>query len=259
MNFPASRRRTLSVRSITLLVLYCAMSSGCATVGTAGDSEYNDPYESFNRKIFAFNRAVDRAVIKPAAKGYRAILPQFVRDRIRSIIDNLNEPLIFVNDVLQLRIDAAGTTFGRFITNSTVGLGGMFDRATVDGLPKQTGDFGQTLYRWGAADGPYLVLPFFGPSNVRDAVGLGVDLVSSPVGYAIPRDDRVKFGVSVGIVNGIDLRERNLEALDVLEQSALDFYVHLRSVSRQHRAAILEQARKGAKTDELLDPDAPTR
>jgi phospholipid-binding lipoprotein MlaA len=86
-----------------------------------------------------------------------------------------------------------------------------------------------------------------------------VDLVSSPVTYAIPRDDRFKFGLSVGIVNGIDLRERNLEALDVLEQSALDFYVHLRSVSRQHRAAILEQARKSGKTDELVDPDAPAR
>jgi phospholipid-binding lipoprotein MlaA len=235
----------------------CVVFGGCATVTT--DSEYNDPFEPFNRRVFAFNRAVDRAVIKPAAKGYRAILPQFVRDRIRSIIDNLNEPLVFVNDILQGRIDAAGITFGRFITNSTVGLGGMFDRATTDGLSKQTGDFGQTLYRWGADDGPYLVLPFFGPSNVRDAFGLGVDLVTSPVGYAIPSDDRLKFGLSVGIVNGIDLRERNLEALDVLEQNALDFYVHLRSVSRQYRASILNQARKNDRGGELLDPDAPAR
>ena len=106
----------------------------------------------------------------------------------------------------------------------------MFDRASADGLPRQTGDFGQTLYRWGAADGPYLVLPLFGPSNVRDAIGLGVDL-----------------------------RERNLEALDVLEQSSLDFYVHLRSVSRQHRAAILNDARKSKTPDELVDPDAPAR
>jgi phospholipid-binding lipoprotein MlaA len=244
----------------TKIVLAFALSLNLiACASLSAPSTENDPLEPFNRKIFAFNMAIDRAVIKPAARAYRAIVPQFVRNRVRSIIDNLNEPLIFVNDLLQLRIDAAGATFGRFIINSTVGLAGMFDRATGDGLAKQTGDFGQTLYRWGADDGPYLVLPFFGPSNVRDAFGLGVDLVSSPVGYAIPREDRLAFGIAVGIANGIDLRERNLEAFDVLEQSALDLYAHLRSVTRQHRAGILNDARKTPQTEELLDPGLPPR
>jgi phospholipid-binding lipoprotein MlaA len=258
MKFPAYAQ-SAPIRRLALSLLCCAGLSGCATGGVTGDIEHNDPYEPFNRRVFEFNRGLDRTVIKPAAKGYRAMLPQFVRDRIRSIIDNLNEPLIFVNDVLQLRGDAASATFGRFFINSIAGLGGMFDRAGADGLPKQTGDFGQTLYRWGASDGPYLVLPFFGPSNVRDAFGLGVDFVTSPVSYAIPSGDRLAFGLSVGGTNGIDLRERNLESLDVLEQSSLDFYVHLRSVSRQYRAAILNEARKGDKPAELLDPDAPAR
>jgi phospholipid-binding lipoprotein MlaA len=241
------------------LFVVVAALAGCATVAVSGEDTENDPYEPFNRRVFAFNQGLDRAVIRPAAEWYRKALPQFVRDRIRGILDNLGEPLIFVNDVLQLREEAIRATFARFIINSTVGLGGMYDRAGVDGFKRQTGDFGQTLYRWGAHDGPYLVLPLFGPSNVRDAFGLGVDLVSSPVSYALPPGDRLTYGVTTGVVDGIDTRERNLEALDVLEQSAIDFYIHLRSVWRQHRAAILGEARKGATTDELLDPAQPPR
>jgi|RhiMethySRZTD1v2_1073278.scaffolds.fasta_scaffold126479_2 phospholipid-binding lipoprotein MlaA len=237
----------------------CGALGGCGTLAVSDQDEFNDPYEPFNRKVFAFNQALDRSVIKPVATAYRDALPQFARDRIRAVLDNLREPLIFVNNVLQLRMDAASATFGRFVINSIAGLGGMFDVASEDGLPRQTGDFGQTLYRWGAADGPYLVLPFFGPSNVRDAVGLGVDLVSSPVSYALPSDDRVIYGVTSGIVDGVDKRERSIEALDVLEQSALDFYVHLRSVWRQYRAGILSQARKDGKEEELVDPDRPAR
>ena len=241
------------------VVLICAALSGCGTLAVSGEDEYNDPYEPFNRKVFAFNQTLDRNVVKPVATAYRDALPQFVRDRIHFVLSNLGEPLILVNNVLQLRLEAASATFGRFVINSIAGFGGMFDRAAEDGLPRQTGDFGQTLYRWGASDGPYLVLPFFGPSNVRDTFGLGVDLVSSPVRYAIPSDDRLIYGLTSGIVDGVDKRERNLEAVEVLEQSALDFYVHLRSVWRQYRAGILSQARKDANNDELVDPESPAR
>jgi phospholipid-binding lipoprotein MlaA len=246
------------VTGVRVLFL-CGALSGCGTLAVSDADEFNDPFEPFNRKVFAFNQSLDRNVVKPVARAYRDTLPQYARDRVRSVLDNLGEPLIFVNDVLQLRFDAASATFGRFVINSLAGFGGLFDRATEDGLKRQTGDFGQTLYRWGAADGPYLVLPFFGPSNVRDTIGFGVDLVTSPVSYAIPSDDRVIYGVTSGAVDGIDRRERNLEALDLLEQSALDFYSHLRSVWRQYRASILSQAREGAKADELEDPEKPVR
>jgi phospholipid-binding lipoprotein MlaA len=243
----------------SVLLLAFAALAGCATVTASGDDSENDPYEPFNRKVFAFNQDLDHAVIRPAAEWYRKLLPQFVRDRVRGILNNLGEPLIFVNDVLQLREEAIRATFARFVINSTVGLGGMFDRASADGFKRQTGDFGQTLYRWGARDGPYLVLPLFGPSNVRDAFGLGVDLATSPVSYALPSGDRLTYGVTTTAVDGIDTRERNLEAMDVLEESAIDFYIHLRSVWRQHRAAILRDARKDLTPDELLDPAPPAR
>ena len=242
-----------------LLLVICGALSACGSVTVSDQDEFNDPWEPFNRRVFAFNQELDRAVIKPVARAYRAVLPQFVRDRVRSILDNLTEPLIFLNDVLQGRMDAAGATFGRFVINSTVGLGGMFDRATGDGFEKQTGDFGQTLYRWGVADGPYLVLPLFGPSSVRDAFGFAVDTVTSPVAYAFGSDDRAIYRATTTAADGVDRRERTLEALDVLEQSALDFYIHMRSVWRQHRAATLRQARQDGAPEELIDPGAPGR
>src|SRR5207245_3837205 len=142
------------------------------------------------------------------------IVPQFVRDRIRSVIDNLAEPRIFVNDVLQRRPDAAGVTLARFFINTTAGLVGMYDLATQQGLPKQSGDFGQTLYAWGVDDGPYLVLLFFGPSSLRDAFGLGVDLVTTPPALIVTGHTGTITGPPVGTVDGIDRRSRNIENLN---------------------------------------------
>ena len=133
-----------------------------------------------NRVVFDANDAIDAAILRPLAEGYRAVVPQFVRDRIRAFVDNLQEPRIFVNDLLQGRINAAGITFARLYVNTMLGLAGMFDVASGRDLPRQTGDFGETLYFWGVDSGPYLVLPLFGPSNFRDAFGLGVDLYTTP-------------------------------------------------------------------------------
>ena len=239
-----------------LLVLICASLGACASIGTNAEND-GDPLEPLNRKIFAFNNTVDDAVIEPVARGYRALLPQFVRDRIRSIIDNLNEPLIFANNVLQLRMEAAGTTLGRFVTNSTVGLAGMFDRATTEGLPKQSGDFGQTLYKWGAGDGPYLVLPLLGPSNVRDAIGFGVDSYLYPAGYIGSQENQRIFRITSVVTDGVDLRERNIESLQTVEENSIDFYAALRNIVRQRRAAVLNEVRKNVAIDDLVDPAPP--
>lgn len=231
--------------------------NGCATVtGGSLDDAQNDPIEPFNRGVFAFNLALDRAAIKPVAEAYRAVLPLFVRDRVRAAIDNLHEPLVFANDVLQGRVEAAAISGRRFLINTTVGLAGLFDRATELGLARQSGDFGQTLYAWGAGDGPYLVLPFFGPSNVRDAIGLGVDMVASPAGHIGSSETRRKVGIAVGVTDGLDLRARNIESLDAIEASSLDFYAYLRSVWRQNRQATLRDARAGNTDEELIDPGA---
>jgi len=246
---------------LAALVL-AAQLTGCAHVPRDPDAGVYDPLEPMNRAIFKANQAVDRAFIKPVAQGYRAILPQFVRDRFRSFVENLVEPRVFINDLLQMRLNAAGMTFARFLMNSTVGIGGLFDPASKHNLPRQTGDFGQTLYMWGVGDGPYLVLPFFGPSNARDALGFGVDLATeghtNPVAGLVHQDDRTTVNVTLGVIYGIDLRERNIEILDAIESTSIDFYGTLRSISQQHRRAELRKARGlEPKLEPLLDPEAP--
>ncbi|TMH04831.1 MAG: VacJ family lipoprotein, partial [Betaproteobacteria bacterium] len=211
----------------------------------------DDPLESLNRAVFDTNTALDTALIKPIAETYRAILPQWTRDRIRSVIDNLAEPRIFVNELLQRRPDAAGVTFARFFINTIVGLAGMFDLAAERGFAKQSGDFGQTLYTWGVDDGPYLVLLLLGPSNLRDAFGLGVDVLTTPPALIASSH----ANLAVGVVDGIDLRARNIETLDEIKASALDYYAHLKSIMQQRRQIQLLEAR-GVKDQpyELTDP-----
>ena len=243
------------------LLIMAGQLAGCANVAHR-DAEVYDPLEPMNRAIFRANMAVDRAVIKPVAKGYRALLPQYPRDRFRAFVNNLLEPRIFINDLLQMRLNSAGMTFARFLMNSTFGVLGFWDRAVEHNLPRQTGDFGQTLYMWGVGDGPYLVLPFFGPSNVRDATGFAVDLYTdvyaNPVRYIVSDEDRSAVTIGIGVLDGIDLRSRNIESLDLLESNAIDFYSLLRSISQQHRHSELRKAR-GLEDEpaQLLDPDAP--
>ena len=244
------------VRCYAALALSLVLAA-CASA-PARETTSDDPLEPLNRAVFDANTALDDALIKPVAKLYRAAIPEFVRDRIRAVLDHLEEPRIFVNDVLQGRFNAAGFTFGRFFVNSIAGVGGMFDFAGMHGLAKQSGDFGQTLYAWGAADGPYLVLPFYGPSNLRDAFGLGVDLMTTPPALVVTGHSRTAVGVGVGVLDGIDLRSRNIETLDEIRASSLDFYAHLKSIARQHREAQLREARSlEAAPPELVDPNAP--
>jgi phospholipid-binding lipoprotein MlaA len=241
-----------------LAVALALVASLAACAGMAGPRSADDPMEPLNRAVFDVNTALDDSLIKPVAEAYRTIVPGFVRDRIRSVIDNLAEPRIFVNDVLQGRFNAAGFTFARFFTNTIAGVGGLFDFATMHGLAKQTGDFGQTLSAWGVDDGPYVVLLFFGPSNVRDALGLGVDLVTTPPALVVSGSTGRVINVVVSVVDGVDLRSRNIETLDEIRASALDPYAHLKSVMRQFRAAQLREARglEAAPAD-LIDPESP--
>ena len=250
-------RNSLARDSLAALALCCALS-GCASLPAGEQRETDDPLEPLNRAVFDTNTALDDALIRPIAEAYRKIVPPFARDRVRSVIDNLAEPRIFVNDLLQRRPNAAGITFARFLMNTTAGLGGMFDLAAGQGLAKQSGDFGQTLYTWGVTDGPYVVLLFFGPSNFRAALGLGVDLFTTPPALVVTGHAGAVTGFAVGTVDGIDLRSRNIETLDEIKASALDYYAHLKSITRQQRESQLREA-SGVKEEpqELLDPGAP--
>lgn len=231
---------------------------GCATPpadpsARAQFRENNDPFEPLNRKTFAFNQAFDRAVVKPIAKGYRGALPQGARDGIRHFLDNLNEPIVFANTVLQGRIGDSGITGARFVINSTAGIAGFRDVASRNRMPKKIGDFGQTFWSWGVPEGPYIILPILGPTNPRDGVGSGVDAYIDPFRY-IARSNNFATDVTAGRagLDGIDKRSRSLDALDEMEKEAIDYYASFRSLFRQHRAAELTGSKHPA---QMPSPD----
>jgi len=220
-------------------------TAGCATVprdpaALATYKANDDPLEPLNRKTFAFNQKVDRFVLKPAAKAYVRAIPSRGRDGIRNFMQNLNEPLVFVNNLLQFQFKRAGTTAGRFVINSTVGVLGIMDFAGHHGLRHQIGDFGQTLYAWHVGAGPYLVVPVFGPTTPRDGLGEGIDIFIDPLFY-VARHNRHRAAIDLTrtVVTGIDKRAQNLDTLDELQRESVDFYAAMRSLWRQNRAAEL--------------------
>ncbi len=235
---PSCRRlvKILPALAITGLLL-----AGCATVPAdpAARAEYerlNDPLEPTNRAIFGFNEFLDKVLIRPLAEVYHFILPNFVEERITVFVRNLGEPLTFVNDVLQGEVDRANVTFGRFVTNTMLGIAGIFDVATDLDMPRHTEDFGQTFGVWGIGEGPYLVLPILGPSTVRDGFGTAADTFADPVTIGII-DQANTSGLALGrfALVGLDARARNLDMVDQLRRESLDYYATLRSAYRQNR------------------------
>ena len=161
-----------------------ALSACATTPEDPSPSAVYDPLEGWNRGVFAFNEGVDKAILEPTAKGYRAITNEPVRGGVSNFLTNLNQPVVFANTILQGKPIAAVDTAARFVLNSTVGIVGIFDPATSVDIPEHREDFGQTLGVWGISNGPYLMLPFMGPSNLRDLTGRGVDVAFNPLNYA---------------------------------------------------------------------------
>lgn len=238
---------------------------GCATRPTDPDDlayyqETGDPLEPLNRAVFQFNEAADKVFLRPAAIGYRTVVPKGVRVGIRNFLDHIQSPLTIMNALLQGEGERARDTFGRFLTNTILGLGGLIDVASDAGIPKYHEDFGQTLAVWGVEPGPYLVLPLIGPSNFRDGIGYGVDTIVDPAGRYI-RDEYGWEGSAVrGTVNAIDWRANNLEAIDELRKSSLDFYATVRSAYRQRRQHEIRNGRQteddSAGATEMIDFDS---
>ncbi len=222
--------------------------AGCATPPSdpaerAAFERTNDPLEPTNRKILEANMVLDKILLRPVAKAYVTILPEEARDALRRVLDNLKEPVVVINNVLQGRLDSAGITVGRFVVNSTLGVAGLMDVASKWGMERQPADFGQTLYVWGLPEGPYLILPVFGPSNPRDAIGMGVDAYIDPFALLATAENADELEISRFVLDGVDQRARVLDVLDDLQKNSLDFYAALRSLSQQKRAAEL---RRGA-------------
>ena len=194
-----------------------------------------DPWENFNRGTFAFNKVFDKYLLAPLAKGYRIILPTEARKGVRNFFSNLKEPWTFINAALQGDFKNSGTSIMRFGLNTTVGLLGIFDIATSLGFKKQKEEFGQTLPVYGVEPGPYLVLPLLGPSTVRDALGKVTGFVADPVTIALNKDGKENWLWIGTAVNGIDFREQNLEKIDNLEATSVDFYATIRSLYLERR------------------------
>lgn len=234
------------------LALVLAMATGLAAPAWADEDELVwDPWEPMNRAIFGFNEWADHWVLEPVAKGYDFVMPERAQKSVENFFENLEFPVRLANDLFQLKIVKAFEDTGRFLTNSTVGVAGLFDVASAGGFPRHDEDFGQTLGYWGVPTGPYFVIPLLGPSNVRDAAGQLTDTGMKPLGYFIP------FYVSSGLFVADKLNDRSiaLEALAAERAAAFDFYVAARGAYSQFREnQVLD--RKDAPADEISEEDA---
>ena len=211
-----------------------ALLSACAGVPRDPSLPIDDPNEQTNRRVLAVNQAL----LDPVSNVVKAVTPAPVFNRLRDLDDNIEEPRIFGNDILQGRFGAASVTLGRFVFNSTFGLGGLFDVATAGGLPKQSGDFGQTLFVWGVTAGPFVERPYFGPATQRDLFGSLVDMAGDPVGWTLGW----AFGwPAVAGAAGLDA-EVHLAEWKEAESASIDFYSFLRSDYYQSRRATLREA-----------------
>ncbi len=229
---PTTCRTGIAAARLLVLVLATAWLAGC----TMAQPRTDDPWESFNRKTYQFNQQMDEAVIRPVAVGYRKITNRPVRTGVRNFFGNLQMPITIGNDLLQGQGERALKATGRFLINSTIGLAGFLDPAAGMGLPGHTSDFGVTLARWGVPDGPYLVLPFFGPTTARDVWKLPVDsYLFDPLSW-YSRHHQVRYHAELlpGLLYLVSLRASVLDAESFLT-SAYDPYVFRRDAYRQRR------------------------
>jgi len=229
---------------LILLAFAVALLSGCAT------HNRRDPLEPVNRAVYGFNEAVDKAVLKPVARGYKAITPDPVESMVGNFFSNLGDVVVTFNDLLQLKLKAALSDSGRVLVNSTVGLLGIADVATALGMEKRNEDFGQTLGHYGIGSGPYLVLPFLGSSSLRDVFGIAVDTQVHP----LSRVDHIPTRNQARALNLTDARARLLDAKQVLDDAALDQYQFTRDAYFQRRQNLIHDGSPPRiEDDEYLD------
>jgi phospholipid-binding lipoprotein MlaA len=246
----SAARRALVSAALGLVIL----ASGCATVqpgsarASATPPPKEDPWESFNRKVYAFNEVVDENLLKPVATAYRKVVPQLVRTGVSNFFGNLGDVWSAANHLLQGKVHHGLDMGMRVATNTFFGLGGLLDPATEFGLVRRSEDFGQTLGRWGVGPGPYLMLPLLGPSTLRDTGGLIVDRQASPSQLA--KTDAGNYAITT--LQVVDLRASLLDAGRLLDEVSLDKYSFLRQAYLSRR---LDQVYDGAPPMETFDDD----
>jgi len=215
---------------VTLLAVTTLSLFGCASLPPNSKRDSRDPWERVNRTTFKVNTALDHAIARPVARGYKKVVPEPVRNSVSNFMDNLFYPVTMANDLLQLKFKGFGQDTGRFLLNTTVGVGGLFDPASQVGLQKNNEDLGQTLGYWGVKSGPYLMIPILGPSDVRDGIGRVGDGFLSPLSYV--DNNWIRYGIyGAGVV---DIRYRLLPQDHLLDES-YDPYSFLRNAYLQRR------------------------
>jgi len=242
-------RSSLAVAALALF----ALLTGCATVPPNAGQDPRDPFEAFNRQVFAFNEGLDKVVLKPLATVYDTVLPVPVQDCFSSGFSNLREPSNAFNNLLQGKAAEAVSDVCRFAVNTTVGLLGCFDVASRMGLERHREDFGQTLGKWGLGQGPFLVLPLFGPSSIRDGTGLGVETVLD-VNFWI---NNVRVRNTIFGVRTVNARDELLRADDLISEAALDKYTFVRDGYLQRRRNQVFDGNPPREKDEDDEPEEP--
>ncbi|MDD5462316.1 MAG: VacJ family lipoprotein [Methylococcales bacterium] len=251
-------RQKISINRITLLssILAVAFLTGCA-VTTLREAEQNDPWQGWNKSTQSFNDGFDRHILKPAAKGYLKITTDAIDDGVTNFFSNINDIGVTINDVLQFKLLQGGMDISRFLVNTTAGIGGIFDWASKIDLPKHNEDFGQTLGVWGIPSGPYLVLPFFGPSSPRDAIGLLGDALMDPITYVSIFGGLAGSATSAGtsILDATDYRAGVMASENVVNEATNgDRYDFLKSSYLQHREYLIYDGNPPGEKD-LLDSE----
>jgi phospholipid-binding lipoprotein MlaA len=243
------------IKKYAALFILCSLSltSGCATLD--GPPNPDDPLESYNRAMFSFNEAMDKAVLKPVAKGYNWIMPDLLSTGVTNFFSNLDDIVVFANSLLQLKFQKAGETSARLVLNTTFGLFGLLDLGPRMDLPKQNEDFGQTLAFWGVDSGPYFVLPFLGPSTVRDGLSVPIDwILFDPVF----QDKELKVTLSLLVVRYTDKRAGLLQATNIIDETAPDKYAFIRDAFLQRRQYLIHEGNPpetGMSEEELFSDD----
>jgi len=238
--------RSTAIAKLALLLALGLMTSACATDPEAPD----DPLEPMNRVFFDLNQRLDRHAALPAASFYTSAVPHGIRGSIHNLLSNLSGPVTVANDILQVEFENAGIAAGRFVVNTTVGVAGIFDVATDWGLPERNRDFGETLGTLGIPAGPYLVLPFRGPTALRDFAGSYVDGFFSPL-YYVHYSGRQYVGLVKSSLGSVDNRSANIITYRDIQRASVDYYATMRAYYLQRRARQVEE--KSVQTAELPD------
>lgn len=226
-------RSSPSLVRLTSSLAACATLAACAP--PPAPDTINDPFESVNRGFHAFNKAIDRAFVSEAARIYVEVTPDPIVFGIANFFNNVGEPLNAVNNALQGDIDGVTYSTLRFLTNTTVGIGGLFDAATEFGIPEDDTDFGETMFVWGVGEGPYLDVPFLGPQTTRRFVGRGVDIVIDPLGIVLGFFDGATIQATLFILDALKVRDDRRATIDDLFYNSVDSYARARIVYLQNR------------------------